>query len=198
MPEYFTLAELRALPDMDDDTRYTDDRCEAAAAYVVAIIERVVGTSFVPRDVTQVFDGHMASDDVVLSASYVRSVTSATVDGVSVSDDLRVAPGGVLRRFPVGTYVPDVWPTGNVTVEYTAGYSDTPPGDIKEAALQATRARLLTMDSQAGIDDRRTSMSTDQGTVNFVVAGEDRPTGYPEVDAVIVGWRDKLGGFGFA
>jgi hypothetical protein len=83
-------------------------------------------------------------------------------------------------------------------VTYQAGYSSTPPSDIKEAALQATRARLLTMDSQAGIEDQRTSLSTDQGTVNYVIAGEDRPTGYPEVDEVIMGWKRKLDVFGFA
>jgi hypothetical protein len=59
--------------------------------------------------------------------------------------------------------------------------------------MQGTRARLLTMDSQAGIEDRRTSLSTDAGTIGFVIAGEDRPTGYPEVDAVILGWKKRLG-----
>jgi hypothetical protein len=78
-------------------------------------------------------------------------------------------------------------------VTYAAGYSATPPADIKDAALQATRARLLTMDSQAGIEDRRTSLSTDQGTISYVIAGENRPTGYPEVDAVILGWKNALG-----
>ena len=39
--EYFTEAELRALPHMSDTTKFTTARCDAAAAYIVGIIERV-------------------------------------------------------------------------------------------------------------------------------------------------------------
>ena len=46
----------------------------------------------------------------------------------------------------------------------------------------------------SAIDDRRTSLSTEQGTVSYVIAGEDRPTGYPDVDAVIMRWARKLKG----
>jgi hypothetical protein len=197
-PDYFTLAELRALPDLSDTSRYTDARCLAAAAYITAIIEREVRTSFIARTVTaEIHDGGTTA--ILLRHPHVRSVTSVTENGTAVTDDVR-APSGVLRRFPTGSYIPLPWlpGVGNVSVTYSAGYSATPPADIKEAAIQATRARLLTMDSQAGIEDRRTSLSTDQGTVNYVIAGEDRPTGYPEVDEVIMGWKRKLDVFGFA
>lgn len=197
-PEYFTLAELRALPEMDDTSRYTEARCLAAAAYVTSIIERETGTSFIARTVSgEIHDG--GTYDIALRKPFVISVTSATEDGVAVTDTLR-APKGVLRKFSSGSYSPNLWAdgVGNVSVTYQAGYSSAVPGDLKEAALQATRARLLTMDSQAGVEDRRTSLSTDSGTIQFVIAGEDRPTGYPEVDAVILGWKRKLDVFGFA
>jgi hypothetical protein len=197
-PEYFTLAELRALPDVDDTTRYSEARCLAAAAYITSIIERETGTSFISRAVAdEIHDG--GCYEIVLRKPFVISVTSATEDGVAVTDTLR-ASSGVLRRFSAGTYTPLRWAdgVGNVSVTYAAGYSSTVPGDIKEAAIQGTRARLLSTDSQAGIEDRRTSMSTEQGTVNYVIAGEDRPTGYPEVDEVIMGWKRKLDVFGFA
>lgn len=199
MPDYFTLAELSALPNMAEG-RYTDARKEAAAAYVVGIIEREVGTSFIARTVTaESHDG--GCDEIVLSQPHVLSATSATEDGVTVTDTLRVQ-SGILRRFSSATdFIPLQWSTGvgNVLVTYQAGYSTTPPADIKEAALQATRWRLLATNSNSDMQARQTSQSNDLGgTTNYAVAGTDHPTGYPEVDAVIVGWRDRLDVFGFA
>lgn len=191
--EYFTAAELDALPNMGEG-RYTTARKEAAAAYVVGIIEREVNTSFIARTVTaEEHDG--GSDAIVLDKPHVLSVTSATESGVTVTDILR-AKDGVLRRFASATSsTPGRWATGigNVLVTYQAGYSATVPADIKEAALQATRWRLIATNSNSDMNARQTSVSNDMGgTINFATAGPDRPTGYPDVDAVIVGWRRKL------
>jgi len=199
MPDYFTLAELAALPNMTEG-RYTDARKEAAAAYVVGIIEREVGTSFVARTVTdEEHDG--GSDAIVLASPHVLSVTSATEDGVAVTDTLR-ARSGILRRFASATdFTPIRWAsgTGNVLVTYQSGYSATVPADIKEAALQATRFELLATNSNSEQSARQTSSTNEMGgTVQYAVAGTDHPTGYPKVDAVIVGWRDELDVFGFA
>jgi hypothetical protein len=88
---------------------------------------------------------------------------------------------------------------GNVSVTYQSGYSATPPADIKEAALAATRWHLLEGRASNVHSPRQTSITNELGgTVNFAVAGTDRPTGYPDVDAVIVGWRNELNVFGFA
>jgi hypothetical protein len=192
-PEYFTLAELRALPDVSDTVRYTEARCLAAAAYVTAIIERECNTSFISRAIAgEVHDG--GCYEIFLTKPWTLSVTSATENGVTVTDTLRLKTGAVLR-FATGSYVPRPWLQGfgNIAITYAAGYSAAPPADVKEAALQGTRARLLTMDSQAGVEDRRTSLSTDMGVISYVIAGEGRPTGYPEVDAVILGWKKRLG-----
>lgn len=200
-PEYFLLSELRALPQMSDTATYTEARCLAAAAYITAIIEREVGASFVSRAVSgEIHDG--GRYEIVLKKPHVLSVTSATEDGVAVTDTLRVK-SGIVRKFSSATsYTPGYWAAGmgNVAITYAAGYcvlADIPK-DIKEAAIQGTRARLLATNSNAGIDDRRTSMNTEVGTVNYVIAGEDRPTGYPEVDAVILGWKARLDNYGFA
>lgn len=196
--DYFTEAELRALPQMSSTSTYTTARIEASAAYITAIIEREVGTSFVARTVTgEVHDGGEYA--IALRRPYVRSVTSATEDGTAVTDTLRVS-SGVVRKFASGTYTPIYWAagTGNVAVTYQSGYASTPPADIKEAALKATRAHLLASNSNAGVSDRQTSISTDQGTISFVVASKERPTGYPDVDAVILGWKARLDNFGFA
>lgn len=190
-PDYFTLDELRALPDMSDET---DARILAAAGWAVGVIEREVGTSFVARNVTaELHDG--GSRSIILDSPYVLSVTSATSDGVAVTDVLRSAAGIVQRFSNANSFDPIAWSPGigNVSVTYQAGYSATPPPDIKEAALQATRWHLLEGRETNVRSPRQTSLTNDMGgTTNFAVAGIDRPTGYPEVDAVIIGWRDRV------
>lgn len=199
-PEYFTLAEFRLLPDMSNTTKYTDALVLAAAAYVTAIVERECNTSFIARAVTsEVHDG--GRYEIALRSPYVQSITSATEDGVAVTSTLRAGPGGVLRRFSSSTsYIPIWWNAGvgNIAVSYMAGYSATVPSDLAEAVKQATRARLMETSATSGIDDRRTALTTEMGTINFVIAGEGRPTGYPVVDEVIMGWKRKLDVFGFA
>ena len=196
MPEYFTLVELRAQPDLDDTARFTDTRCEAVAAHIVSIIEREVSTSFVSRTVTdEPHDG--GGNSILLRKGHVLSVTSAKEDTVTVTDTLIVRNGVLLRISGNATVT---WKTGynNVLVTYASGYSATPPADVKEMALKGTRAHLLSTAADVGINDRRTSMSTDMGVIQFTVAGENRPTGYPEVDAMILGWKARLDILGFA
>ena len=193
--EYFTEAELRALPDVSDTTRYPLARVEVVAAYVVSVFEGFCGFSFIPRSHTELHSGTDAnrhSLGIVLSQRRPLAVTSLEQDGVAVSTSELVLRRGVVKRFASGATVPQEWNAGidNLEIVYTAGYSAV-PGDTKEAALQATRARLLSTNSNAGIDDRRTSLTTELGTVNFVIAGEDRPTGYPEVDAVLLSYKKR-------
>lgn len=191
--EYFTLAELNALPNMAE-ARYSTARKEAAAAWAVGIIEREIETSFVARTVTdEPHDG--GGYAIVLDTPHVLSVTSATENGAAVTDTLKVR-NGVVRRFGSATATtPGRWASGvqNVTVTYQAGYSTTVPSDVKEAALQATRWRLMATNSNSDMNARQTSVTNELGgTTTYAVAGPDRPTGYPEVDAVIVAWKRRL------
>lgn len=190
--DYFTLEEARALPDISDESKYPDDRVTAAGEYVQAIIEGACQTSFVAREVVESLDGD-GTTSLRLSTPYVLSVTSVTISGATSTDEF-TATHGVLERTTTGSYSPLSWTRGrrNVTVTYDAGYSATPPADIKEAALQATRARLMSTSEFSAIDDRRTSITNEMGTISFVIAGEERPTGFPEVDAVINRWAKKL------
>ena len=193
MPEYFTLDELRALPDMAQESTA---RIEAAAAWAVGIIEREVGTSFVARTVTD--EAHDGDTSVILAEPYILSITSVSESGTPVVGAV-TAKYGILRR-PSGSTA-FVSGYGNVLVTYQAGYSTTPPPDIKEAALQATRWHLLEGRASNVTAPRQTSFSNDMGgTTNLATAGPDRPTGYPDVDAVIIGWRNRISlpSFGFA
>lgn len=189
-PDYFTLAEFRELPDMGE-ARFTDARIEAVAASVVSTIERCVATSFVARTQTAILDG---SGTTVLVLPHIRvlDVTSVDYDGTAQSvSDFRVTPNGLLRCpstswFPSGTQ--------NITVGYTSGYSATPPADIKEAAMQATRARVLETNSASILNARRSSVTdATGGTTTFILPTTDeRPFGYPVVDDVVAGWRREL------
>jgi hypothetical protein len=190
MPDYFTLAELRALPDMGNPSKFSADAVEAAAARITSIIEREVGTSFVTRLVLdEVHDG--GRDHVVLDSPWVQTALSATENGTAVAETLNVRHG-ILRK--LSGSCPTRWADGygNVSVSYESGYSVAPPADIKDAALQGTRLFLLASASDSSANARRTSLSTDVGVESYVIAGEDRPTGYPEVDATILGWKAKL------
>lgn len=196
MPDYFTLAELRALPDVSNTVKYPEDRVEAAAAHIVGVIEREVGTSFITRMVVdEAYDG--GSDRIALRRGYVQAIVSATEDGVAVTDDLIVRHGTLLRLsggFPV------TWAAGysNVVVTYEYGYSTAPPADVKEMALKGTRAHLMATVANSSINDRQTSQTAGDSVINFVVAGSERPTGYPEVDAMILGYKRLLNVGSFA
>lgn len=200
-PDYFTLASFRdEMPDMDNATTYPDARVLRAAKHITAIIEREVGTSFIARTATaEKHNGGTAA--IILRKAFPIEVDSATENGVTVTDSLAIV-NGILRRYSTGSFVPVTWTwgVGNVAVTYTHGYTSTladVPGDIAEAAMQGTRSYLLEHSSNSSVLDRRSSMTNEVGTTSFVLAGEERPTGYPEVDAVIVGWRKRLNPMGF-
>jgi hypothetical protein len=192
-PEYFTLAEFRALPDMDNTTTYTEAKVLAEAAAVTAIIERECQTSFIARTVTdERHDG--GCHELILAKPYVLSVTSATENGTAVTDTLRVKKNGVMLRYATGSYTPKVWLSGfdNVTVSYQAGYSATVPTDLKTAAMQATRYRLITKAAASSMNERATSITNEFGNINLLVANADHPFGLPDADSVIVGYRNLL------
>ncbi|HKY57538.1 MAG TPA: hypothetical protein VJL80_05830 [Aeromicrobium sp.] len=191
--DYFTLAEFRALPDMNDSSMWSDARVTAIGEYIQGVIEGECQTSFVARSTTETLDGS-GTTRLLLKTPYVLSITSATINGTAVTDTMSVSRG-VVERVVAGTYNPMTWTLGrrNVTIVYSAGYSTTPPSDIKEAALQGARAYALETSEKSGTLARRSSVTNDLGgTTSYVLAGEEQPTGYPQVDAVIVRWKRKL------
>lgn len=194
--EYFTSPEFRELASVSD---YSDAAVEDAAAYIVAVIEREVGTSFIARTVTERLAAGSAT--IRLNSPWVQSITSVTLpSGAALTvADIESTRAGVVP-YPGG----GVWPVdgdNDVVVTYVAGYSTlaTMPSDIKTAALYGTRARLMDTRDNAVFNERLASQSnTDGGTTTFRLADADHPTGYATVDATIVAWRNKLKVFGFA
>jgi hypothetical protein len=195
VPDYFTLVEFRELPDMDDVTAYADEAVEAAAAYFTAIVEREVMHPMIPRSYTETFDG-AGRTALTLGSAYVRSLTTVTSDGVAVTVGGLTSTGGVLRYLDGTTWSSES--PSNIVVTYVAGEFATCPADIKDAVMWATRDRLLSQSDQAGIDVRRTSITTDFGTTNYILPGEKRPTGFPDLDAAIAGRIRSSAPLGFA
>lgn len=189
---YFTTAELRALPDMADAQRFPDPRLVAAHDWIAAVVERECDTSFVPTIVTETLNG-TGAEALFLASPYVLSVESVAVDDVALSElevDAMKIQNGVLYM-STGAY----WSAasrGNVVVSYTAGYSSTPPADLKEAMLRAARNWILTSDAWSGKDSRATAINNEFGNIQLSVAGEDRPTGLPDVDATIMAWARRV------
>lgn len=197
MPDYFTLAEFRLLPNVASETKYPDTAVEAAADWAEAIIERETGTSFVARTVVDTLDGDLTAD-LILTSPFLISLTSVSVGGVAYTSPQLAALSfynGVLRQ-PLGyTWA---YGLGNIVVTYQAGYSAAPPADIKEAAMQAASYRLRTFYGDSGASERATSVSNETGTTSLAIADKKHPTGLPEVDATINAWADRLNVFGFA
>lgn len=195
-PEYFTTAAVQALPGCSG---FTEAEVLEAAAYFVDIVEREVGTPFVPRSYTETLRGDGCTQ-LVLSQIYVRSLTSVTVGGVTVDVSTLDATHGVLRYATATSWGMTPWQWGvAVVVVYSAGAYATCPDDIKDAVLWATRDRLLGQSDASGIDSRKTSMTNDLGgTTTYLLAGEKRPTGYPDLDAVIASYVRNTASFGFA
>lgn len=196
-PDYFTLAEFRIVcPDIGEAT---DPQVLAAAAYFTTIVEREIGEPLIPRTFTQTIDG-TDLPTLVLGHTNVRSLTAVTVGGVTIDPASLSSTNGVLR------YTSNYYPTGipwtlgasNIVVTYVAGAYATCPADVKDAVMWATRDRLMAQSDQAGIDTRRTSVTTEFGTTNYVLPGENRPTGYPDLDAVIASYRRNTPSYGFA
>lgn len=196
------MADFRLLPDMASATNYPDALVLEAAAYITAIIDREIFGSvqgqligFIPRTITETLDGS-GYNHLVLSTPYVRSLTSVTIGGTSVGTSGVDVQGGVLRYTNRGVWTSGI---GNVVVQYTAGFGTAVPADIRGAAMHGTRYRLLTTSAKSSQAARAVSTSNEAGgTTTYVIAGPDRPTGFPEVDAVIMGWKARTASFGFA
>lgn len=197
-PDYFTVAEFQA--DMPDCSDFTEAEILAAAAHFTTIVEREVfgedGGGFVPRAVTTAIDGPGGSL-LILPHANVSTITSITVGGVTVDpDDLSCRNGMVRYLVPTNG-----WTCGidNIEVTYTVGKYAECPADVKSAVMWATRDRLISQSAEHTQDPRQSSMTNDLGgTVTYVLPGEKRPTGYPELDALIASYQRSASVYGMA
>ena len=192
---YFELNELRAMADMSI-AAFNTERLRNARQWIEEIIDQATGTSFVRRYARDFFNQSPTYDQFVtrfmLLTPNTRRIISATVNGTALTSPQLAG----LTIDPVNRIVMSdgsTWPYGYrvVDIRYEAGLTDTCPGDLHDVALQAARWRLISTDGESGIPSRATSLTNQFGNVQLSTAGNRRPTGIPDVDAVIMSYADQ-------
>lgn len=187
---YVTLAEIRALKNLSETSKFTTPELQAARAWFEDTFERFTGVAFVPRYAKHSVDGS-GIDSLVLhdyNVTRIRSVvdadrndtwTQARLDAIRPDDSgvVNLAPDGSV--FAVGTR--------NLTIAYEHGHK-APSEDVRQAALVAIRDKLI--GDQTG--NRVYSIETERGVERISTPGRDSPFGLPFVDAVAVAYRHKV------
>lgn len=188
----FELEELRdQYQELNSTGRYPARAIRKARDGVTGRLETAAGVAFATRRTVQTLSGD-GTTTLLLPHVMVSALISVTIygddEGVDLVDDALDATeladveirgdAGVLKR------TRDVWPVGdgNIVVEYEHGYEDVPE-PVRRAAMRLAVDELV----PSAIPTRALSQSTDLGEVRFSVANPEagRPTGDPEVDAVI-------------
>lgn len=194
---HVTLMQIRQLPDLSDQAKFTTDKLEQARMWWEDLSEEYCGVAFVPRYAKDVFPAaggpqwlsrlypHVDAQTRMLSRLYPRRILSATYNGTADTfSGWTVDVGGTVTR-DTGTFGTSFrW-----VITYEHGYATCPP-DIQQAGLDAIRWKLLA--DKAGAPSRQLSIATDVGTTRFAVADEDRPTGIDTVDSVLARRRVKI------
>lgn len=187
---YVTIDEIRALPNLGDDNRFTDDELAEAREWFETIFEEYTGMAFVPRVATERLQPCGSSLILkhwpVRSVTAVRSFTTATASTAFTTDelaDLLIDPTGEIGRYSRG-----YWPA-DVEIDYVHGQA-APPADVKEAALTAIQEKLMERNSGRPVD-RTYGVATDGVFVRSILPGKDKPYGIADVDSVANRYRAK-------
>ena len=175
----FTVADARAMSPLADTSKYPTAKIEAVRTLVEEAIEDACGVAFVPRYRRETLSG-TGLQDLPLSRARIRSVRSASVDGTALtSTELAELDIHSARYLNWSNY----WDTGygNVIVGYEHGF-DYPPARIARAALLLAKRWLV----DGPIDDRATSLVTEDGTFSLTTPGiRGAMFDLPEVNAAI-------------
>lgn len=179
------LADIRAQSNITGQAKFTTTLLEDARAWFTDLFTDYCGFSPVPRFAHELINGS-GTNRLVLTTNkaYIRTVRYAAIGGTAIStDDLAKwdVDEGVIDGRLAGT----VFTAGehNIEIGYEHGL-DTPPADLRRAALTAIRARLLG-DLNSQMPDRAISMSNEFGNIQYAQPSQRFPTGYPDVDAVL-------------
>jgi hypothetical protein len=191
---YADLPEIRALDALGNTSKYPSATLERARWQAEDKFEDATGVAWVPRHDRQVLFGDNTTQ-LLLRWARPRSLIAVTVNGTAVTDltTFSLYDTGIIERQTGVVWTRGVTSTGNVTVEYTHGY-DRPPEDLRQAFL--AYVRYLVLDTTSRIPDRASSYSTEFGTFQLVTAGFLRPTGLPEIDAVLNEHSHRVAGIG--
>jgi hypothetical protein len=167
---------------VEDVGFYPDARLIEARRGFEDLFEEQVHQPWVPRYGIETFIGAGGLEAILAGAPPFAAVLGVTIDGVAQDPaDYTVEPHGLVMSagssFSVGA---------TCAVAYEHGHPG-PMGDIREAALTAIVARVL--GDTSSIPERAISFQSEAGNFGLAIAGGDRPTGIPTVDAVISRYR---------
>ena len=207
------LNEIRALDGCSSATTYPTTLLIGKREAAEELFEQATGRHWTLKYSRDVLDGdptyrraYMPSDQIqllhltrrlILNNENPRTLLNVWLDDGSgtnfvaqtdVPGGYKLYPGGEIERLITSV----AWPRGisNVAIEYTYG-ADRPPRDLRDAFLQYVRYLILS--SNGRIPPRATSMTTDMGSFTFSLAqGWQRPTGLPEVDAVLNRYGNRI------
>ncbi len=199
------LAEIRALDGLADTTAYPTSLLIGQREAAEELFEKATGRHWTPKYAREVLDGDptyrrafQPIDQIyilhlqrrlLLANTYPSKLISITIDDGSGSGPL---PQDVTRfKFYESGEIERLltdpgWPRGvqNVVIEYVHGVT-RPPADLRDAFTVYLRHKVL--NSNGRISPRATSVQTEEGSVTLGQAqGFVKPTGLPEVDAVLV------------
>jgi hypothetical protein len=174
----FSIAQARALDPLGDTARYTTQMITDARTLAETALEDACGVAFVPRYRRESFSG-IGMTQTMLGMPRVTASRSLQLDGSDVTDLSTVVPiGSGTIYYPAGF----TRGFGNYTVAYEHGWQSPPPR-VTNAALLLARRYLV----DSPVSDRATSLTTDDGTTQFLVTAGVRQAVFdiPEANAVV-------------
>jgi hypothetical protein len=174
----FSIAQARALDPLGDTARYTTQMITDARTLAETALEDACGVAFVPRYRRESFSG-IGMTQTMLGMPRVTAIRSLQLDGSDVTDLSTVVPiGSGTIYYPAGF----TRGFGNYAIAYEHGWASPPPR-VSNAALLLARRYLV----DSPVSDRATSMTTDDGTTQFLVTAGVRQAVFdiPEANAVV-------------
>lgn len=181
---YATVQHVRALDGVGDAYVYSDDAVLEGIAYAEALIDRYCGVPFEPKNLAVSLDP-VARPQIFVGRPFLRTVVSCSISGVVQSVTGWVARSDGYVRRPSGTFAATSNAvTDSVELVVTYGAATETPTDIAWAARTIARQYLL--DLTGRMPDRALSATSEFGTIQLAQpGGPGRPTGMPEVNAVL-------------
>ena len=164
-----------------DPQRYDNDLLIWALDIVCDVFDEFCETAWVPRFRRDTFDGNNAAY-MWTNHGPVHSLVSASLDGTAMDTTGWVFADDEIRT-DGDIFTADTVQGLNVILEYTYG-TKRPPSSIIGAAVKYA-AHLVRSDTNT-IPDRARMVQTEWGMFIMDTASEDKPTGLPEVDSVLV------------
>lgn len=172
----FTIAQARALKPLEQ-VAYTAQRIVDARTLAETALEDACGVAFVPRYKRESVSGN-GGLELMLSQPRVTAIRSVSLDGAAgTAADFLPNGSGILytaNRFERGYQ--------NYEIAYEHGWPSPPPR-VTQAALKLAKRYLVDQPQS----DRATSMTTDDGTTQFLVTAGVRQAVFdvPEANAVV-------------